>query len=277
MDLSHLGIAVSELSLQRRIQTWLDIQTETGTIPRLMLDQEAPFRVGDRFVGMNLAHFHQALADYRRAIIENPRTTGLRHGNFSVGGMYTTGHLNEALIKAVEITGEYVRATSFGLDEPVDEVAFELSDDQPTQRVTIRSWGVFSATAMTPTGRIELRVDYPDDMTRNCGKRPIDEIDTFLTAAVTWCLTNHRQNHHDLKTGQELFRRDYPDVEDVSELWREVSFSGENYAPVSGYRFTDSKLKLIAYDNHLPGEVDLSPVMREFRRRLLELLPHLAD
>lgn len=269
---------MSELTFRRRIWTWLDVQVGDEIKPRHVLDQEAPFRVADGVAGINLVHFQRALDDYKQAVIENPRETNLGHGDFSINGMYTTDHLPEALVKAVEITGEYVRATSFGLDDPVDERSFELSQDQPTQRVTIQSWGVFSAKAITPTGRIELQVNYPDGVTNNCGKRPIDEIDTFLTAAVTWCLTNHRQNHHDLRTSLELFRRDYPDAQEAaSELWRETSFSSDNYAPVSGFNFFDSKLKLIADDRHLPGEVDLTPVMAEFRRRLLEQVPRLAD
>lgn len=279
MSLADLGILMDDLSLNRRILVFAPDTHSPDNQLRNVLDLQVPFSVAGEAIGPNLNDLNLLADVYSSFLQSNQQSCYHSQGKFHIIGAYPTPKLHhETLDRLLTVTKQFVRSVCFGMEERINEWSFEVDGDLPTQRILFRSWGLFSTSASTPEGRFDLQLSYPDVFVANRTKRPIDEIDAFLAALQTWCVTTYIHNLKDVQKRIADRQADVPDLE-VPEHCRKVEFNGyPNYTPISdGYSFDDSYLRIIANGTVLPGHVDLEPVLAEFRQQLIEQVPSLSN
>lgn len=270
MDLSQANISLNRLTLRRHVIAYLDFQMSGGIEQQPVLELVVPFQVAEDVATVNLAHLERTLDDCAEMIARNMRIHKSEHGDFRMDWMQTRTH-PAAFARVAELTRKYIQALSFGLDDSDGLASFAIGDGLPRQHAVIRSTGMFGISARVPYGQVNLEITYPDRLTQNEGKRPIDEIDTFLTVG----LSRIRMQSSAAQDDREVFQRDNPNMPLPEDLCT-VEFSAPDYHPLSGYKFRGSHLTLIADSIRPPCFLDVRPVVVEFRRLLLEELPHLA-
>lgn len=241
---------------------------------KLLLDLQAPYDVPTDDWAACSREFSECM-DACRWQLNGGEKSLTSFGDFAIIGAYPAPELQMATNDIVAATNQYIMAMSNGENAvPAADVIVMGASRQ----ITFESWMVFSTTVPLCNGRIDIRLSYPDRRWIDDDKKPIDAIDSFLSAALTWYGGTHDQTYRDMAAGLQRWKTNAPAGTQAPEALRSMVFIGEGYWPVGGsYAFDDSRIAFVADGHQLPHHHQALPVVREFRNQLAQQVEELSE
>ncbi|HEX6461813.1 MAG TPA: hypothetical protein VFZ58_00880 [Candidatus Saccharimonadales bacterium] len=282
LNLASRGIEMGELSLWRRIFAF-PAATCCAEKHRGRLDLRTPVHITKADTRSGLVDLRSLLLSCSDALKGSEHAEEQAHGVFKILEVLPLPadklHAATAAQLLLE-TEKYIRPLCFGFGEPrlpLDDNEIELDPScKPTVQIDFESLMVFDITAKVPDECvIDLSISYPDYP--HSDRRPIDEIDTFLTALYAQYRGARAADRNFIDSGEmRHWVRDPQRV--MPEHWGSAVFEGWKYVRIGGgYNFEKSWLQLAQGIGSNDIDRCLHPVLEEFRRQLVKRVPSLCS
>lgn len=268
-SLQAAGIGANPISYRRRVVVRASNPKDDRIVP--VLDFSTPLGHDEP----NTAQLSDFLWHCKPLLAGVERATTIQVGGFASTDAVRCAELREGMLQQLlEATERFASNVAGEMAAENSKLSIVLPGDEPVQQLQFATWFDFYMFTRTESGGLSLRVEYPEY--HRFGKRPIDDIDSFLAVLATWFQARCREHRMELMDNVKKFKHDLPDDE-VPDYLRKVRYSGgQSFDPMFGYGFDWSGLELVAYTDLPPAPSEIRKVLRYFRDQLAANVPALS-
>ena len=261
-DTEGRGIKLHGVDLRRTVTVYASTKEPGSEYTPLIMELEMPLVLNSPDDRDQLTELLRQCGELHKADQDLKKSISV--GAFTAISVESSEHLERDAIDAImDQILDFMMVVGLAPDQARDlrEISFEVSADLPTQRLFFDTSYMFVIDAKALDGRVQLEVGYPEYKVYG-GKRPIDDIETFLAALCCWWQHSPVVGH--LHKELRMRKEAYPDRE-LDEYSRSLRFNGDmQYQQLTGHGFGRSRAVFIADHLELPVHSDLAAVCKVF-------------